>query len=44
MRGFRGASWPSALGRSLALTVGYNAIFNLIGLSLVNALVVMDLP
>lgn len=43
LRGFRGVSWPSALGRSLALTVGYIAIFNLIGLSLVNALVVMGL-
>jgi hypothetical protein len=40
LRGFRGVSWISALGRSLALTIGYIAIFNLIGIGLINALAV----
>jgi hypothetical protein len=31
-------SWPSAAVRSVALSVGYIAIFNLIGIGLVNAL------
>jgi len=38
LRGFRGVSWLSAAGRSLALTVGYIAVFNLIGLALMNGL------
>ena len=41
LRDFRGVSWSSALGRSLALSVGYIAIFNLIAISLINALAVM---
>ncbi|HSQ68761.1 MAG TPA: DUF3667 domain-containing protein [Steroidobacteraceae bacterium] len=36
IRGFRGVGWPSAAGRSAALAVGYIALFNLIGLLLVN--------
>lgn len=40
LRAFRGVSWLSAAGRSLALTVGYVAIFNLIGIALVNAMAV----
>lgn len=41
LRGFRGVSWISALGRSLAVTIGYIVIFNLIGVGLINALAVM---
>jgi hypothetical protein len=41
LRGFRGVSWISAFGRSLALSVGYIAIFNVIGLALVNALAIV---
>lgn len=40
VRDFRGVSWASAAGRSAALTIGYVAIFNLIGVALVNAMAV----
>lgn len=43
IRGFRGVGWLSALGRSTALAVGYIALFNLIGLLLVNAAVLAGL-
>lgn len=38
LRDFRGVSWISAAGRSLAITVGYIVVFNLIGLALINGL------
>ncbi len=41
LRGFRGVSWSSALGRSLALNVGYIMVFNLIAIVFINALAVM---
>lgn len=41
LRGFRGVSWSSALGRSLALSLGYIVIFNLIAISFINVLAVM---
>jgi hypothetical protein len=43
LRGFRGVSWPSAVGRAAAIAAGYIVIFNLIGLGLVNGLAVAGL-